>query len=76
MEHNTCNNLYFYFYTNLDKKEALVLIDNTTYTRLLTQIANNKARISAFNLINDQNFSTTLCWLKELLYIGLLKDIS
>ena len=39
-------------------------------------MANNKARILAFNLINDQNFLTILCWLKEPLYIGLLKDIS
>jgi hypothetical protein len=27
---------------------------------LLTQMANNKARILAFNLINNQNFSTIL----------------
>jgi len=40
------------------------------------QMANNKARILAFNLMNDQNFLTILCWLKELLYIRLLKDIS
>jgi len=76
MERNTCNNLYSYLYTNLDKKEALIFIDNATYTRLLTQIADNKAKISAFNLINDQNFSTTLRWLEEPLYIGLLKDIN
>ena len=51
-------------------------MDNTTHSRLLARIANNKARISAFNLINDQNFSTILYWLEEPLYIGLLKDIS
>jgi len=51
-------------------------MDNATCTRLFTRIANNKARILAFNLINDQNFLITLYWLKELLYIGLLKDIS
>jgi len=39
-------------------------------------MADNKARISAFNLINDQNFSITLRWLKEPLCIKLLKDIS
>jgi len=76
MERNACNNLYSYLYTDSDKKEALILIDDATYTRLLTQIANNKTRISAFNLMNDQNFLTILCWLKELLYIELLKDIS
>jgi len=51
-------------------------MDNVTYTKLLTQIADNKARISAFNLMNDWNFLITLRWLKELLYIRLLKDIS
>jgi len=51
-------------------------MDDVIYTKLLTQIANNKARISAFNLINDWNFSTTLRWLEELLCIRLLKDIS
>ena len=51
-------------------------MDNATYTGLLMWMADNKARILAFNLINDQNFSTILRWLKELLYIGLLKDIS
>jgi hypothetical protein len=51
-------------------------MDNATRTKLLMQMADNKARILAFNLINDQNFSTILRWLEELLYIGLLKDIS
>ena len=76
MEHNTCYNLYSRLYTNSDKKEALVLMDDATYTKLLTRMADNKARILAFNLINDQNFSTILRQLKEPLYIGLLKDIS
>ena len=39
-------------------------------------MANNKARISAFNLINDQNFLTILRWLEEPLCIRFLKDIS
>ena len=39
-------------------------------------MADNKARILAFNLINDWNFLTTLRWLKEPLCIRLLKDIS
>lgn len=51
-------------------------MDDVTCTKLLTQIADNKARILAFNLMNDQNFSTTLCWLKEPLCIGLIKDMS
>ena len=51
-------------------------MDNVIYTKLLTQIADNKAKISAFNLINNQNFSTILHWLEEPLCIGLLKDIS
>ena len=53
MEHNAYYNLYSYFYTNSDKKEALILIDNAIYTKLLTQMADNKARILAFNLINN-----------------------
>jgi len=51
-------------------------MDDITYTKLLTQIANNKARISAFNLMNNWNFLTTLRWLKKLLCIRLLKDIN
>jgi len=51
-------------------------MDNVTYTKLLTQMADNKVRISAFNLINDWNFLTILRWLEEPLYIGFLKDIS
>ena len=51
-------------------------MDDATRTKLLMRMANNKARILALNLINDQNFLTILLWLKEPLYIGLLKDIS
>ena len=51
-------------------------MEDTTRTKLLIQIADNKARISAFNLINNQNILTILHWLKEPLYIALLKDIS
>ena len=51
-------------------------MDDATRTKLLMRMANNKARILALNLINDQNFLTILRWLKEPLYIGLLKDIS
>ena len=76
MEDNACYNLYSRLYTDLDKKKALILMEDATYTKLLTRMVNNKARILAFNLINNQNFSTILRWLKEPLRIGLLKDIS
>ena len=51
-------------------------MEDTICTKLLMQMADNKARISAFNLINNQNFLTTLCWLEEPLCIGFLKDMS
>ena len=76
IEHNACHNLYSRLYTDSDQKEALVLMDDATRSGLLTRMADNKARISAFNLMNDQNFSTTLRWLEEPLRIGLLKDMS
>jgi len=53
IEYNAYYNLYFYLYTDSHQKEALIFMDNVTHTKLLTQIADNKARISAFNLIND-----------------------
>jgi len=36
IERNAYNNLYSYLYTNLDKKEALIFMDDVTCTKLLT----------------------------------------
>jgi len=58
-EPNICYNLYSYFYSDMDQKDILVLINNTLCNKLLIDIT-NKEVISTLNLIPSQQLTTSI----------------